>query len=464
MKTIFIVFIILALSTLNAKSQIIHVPFDQPAIQAAIDIAGEHDTVLVDQGAYFENINFSGKNIVICSHYAISGDSADIVGTIINGSNPVYADTGSCVLIVSGEDSTAVLQGFTVTGGTGTRWEDEHGAGHWYTEGGGILIQYSSPTIKNNIITGNEAINKPAGTTSAGGGAIRCGDGNPHILNNIITNNQGRYGGGIVMNYSGAMIKNNIISGNSGGEDYGGGGLWFLYNGAKPLILENNTIVNNSSALGGGGIRLWGSIALVTNNIFWGNTAGSSPQIQGTTGAVNYCCIEGGFSGTGIIDTNPGFLNNNFILMDNSPCIDAGEPDESYNDPEDPENPGNALYPAKGMLHSDIGAFGGPGCLPVPGPTTGIGFINAGNKFFTASLFPNPATSTITIRINSKQAAKVSIHLCDSGTRILEEFEKDIVVKGSTEIRTDISGLKPGIYIIRISETQQNRLLKFVKE
>lgn len=454
----------LMIAPILVKSQIIHVPGDQAAIQAAIDIANEHDTVLVDQGEYFENINFNGKNIVLSSHFAMTMDSTDILNTIINGSNPIYADTGSCVLIVNGEDSTAVLQGFTITGGTGTRWEDEHGPNHWYTEGGGILIQYSSPTIKNNILSGNEAINVPTGTTSAGGGAIRCGDGNPHIFNNIITNNQGRYGGGIVMNYSGAVIKNNIISDNSGGEDYGGGGLWFLSNGTNPLILENNTIVNNSSALGGGGLRLWSSSATVTNNIFWGNNATSFPQIQGNTGTVNYCCIEDGFSGEGNIDSNPAFLTGSFILDDNSPCVDAGNPEESYNDPQDPENPGNALFPAKGSLHSDIGVFGGPGCQPIAGTATGFENPYDQDHFPEAVISPNPATSEITLRLSSKKPAFINVHLCDSGLRIIADLSKNIDASGISEIRMDVSELKSGIYFLKIISMQQTRFLKFVKE
>ena len=415
------------------------------------------------QGEYFENINFSGKNVVLCSNWALTNDSSDIINTIINGSNPVYADTGSCVLIVSGEDSTAVLQGFTITGGTGTRWEDEHGANHWYTEGGGILIQYSSPTIKNNIITDNEAINVPAGTTSAGGGAIRCGDGNPHIYNNIISNNKARYGGGIVLNYSGADIRNNIISGNSGGEDYGGGGLWFLSSGDTPAFLENNTIVNNSSAQGGGGIRLWSSNAILTNNIFWGNTGATTPQIQGSTGGVTYCCVQGGLTGEGNFGDDPGFLNSAFILMDGSSCIDAGRPEVSYNDPEDSENPGNALYPAKGILLSDVGAYGGPGCLPVPGPITGIGEPSLLPERINASLYPNPASSIVTVKIKTQKATAVSVQLCDTGARLITELDSK-VINGVAEIQTDISDIRPGTYFIRLITAQESQVLKLIKE
>ena len=131
MKSIITFIAFLLIASFSIQSQIIHVPQDQASIQSAIEVASDHDTVLVAPGEYFENINFHGKNIVVCSNFAITNDPNDINFTIINGSLPLHADTGSCVLIVSGEDSTAVLQGFTLTGGTGTRWEDEHNLNHW---------------------------------------------------------------------------------------------------------------------------------------------------------------------------------------------------------------------------------------------------------------------------------------------------------------------------------------------
>ena len=108
----------------NAHATIINVPGNQPTIQSGINAAANGDTILVAPNTYFENINFLGKQIVVASYFILNHDLSFINSTIINGSTPVNPDTASCVVFYSGEDSSAVLQGFTITGGTGTKWID----------------------------------------------------------------------------------------------------------------------------------------------------------------------------------------------------------------------------------------------------------------------------------------------------------------------------------------------------
>lgn len=60
-----IIGIVVSLFVVSAMATTIHMPDDYPTIQAGIDASEDMDTVLVAEGIYFENINFSGKDIVV---------------------------------------------------------------------------------------------------------------------------------------------------------------------------------------------------------------------------------------------------------------------------------------------------------------------------------------------------------------------------------------------------------------
>ena len=126
------------------SSTVIYVPGNQPTIQAGIDAAVNGDTIIVEHGTYFENINFKGKNINVSSLYLLTQDTSHISKTIINGNQ-----NGSVVIFNSGEDSSAILCGITIENGSGFIVNT---GGSF---GGGIFINNSNPTLLNLIITGN---------------------------------------------------------------------------------------------------------------------------------------------------------------------------------------------------------------------------------------------------------------------------------------------------------------------
>jgi len=455
----------------------IRVPQDYSEIQSAINAAQDGDTILVSRGRYTENINFRGKGIILTSYFIFSNDLKDIDSTIIDGSEPIDPDTASCVLMYKpnqsfSDDSSAALIGFTLTGGKGTAWNDEHNLGSYYREGGGILIQYWAPRIRFNIIKDNEAYDK-TGLASAGGGAIRCGDGNPLIENNLILHNRGRYGAGIVFNYSGGVIRNNVIAENYGGEDYAGGGLWILANrfDNKIKVIENNTIINNSSILAGGGIFLWsGSGNYVRNNIVWGNTAPANPQIrvQGSSAQIIYNDVEGGYTGEGNINLDPDFIQTGYYLSDTSPCIDAGKDSLVFNDIEDPMNPGFALWPSKGTIRNDIGAFGGPHCAEFPLIITSVDNSPQGSvpdNFKLIQNYPNPFNPQTKISWQSPVSSQQSLKVYDIlGNEIATLFDGYRSV-GKHEVTFDAAGLPSGIYFYtliagKFTETKKMILMR----
>jgi len=195
----------------NSFADIILVPQDSPTIQAAINASQNGDTVLVDTGIYYENINFNGKNITLTSKFILDLNTDYILNTIIDGSTTTSVDTGSCVIFDSGETADAILMGFTIQNGTGTSYDFGGGPGGIWREGGGIIISYSDPVIKHNVVIHNSAEEAP-GAQAGGGGGISAMYCSPTITNNVIIENQSRYAAGLVLNFSGGMVTNNCKS------------------------------------------------------------------------------------------------------------------------------------------------------------------------------------------------------------------------------------------------------------
>lgn len=344
----------------------ISVPNDFSLIDEAMDYAKSGDTVVVEPGTYNEHIDFRGKSVLLTSRFYETGDVSFIKSTIIKGSS------SSVVIFMNNEKKDAVIQGFTITGGTGiiyTRPNLNVTLG-----GGGIMAFRSSPTIRFNIIQDNEATNTSGANSFAGGGGIRAELGSPIIQNNIIQSNKGGFGGGIFLDATAATVTNNVITGNRATKsDFGGGGglyLDFVLPSSAGNKIINNTITNNFSAGTGGGVTVAGETVfdklIFTNNIIHGN---QQNEIFARFGAneidfePTYCLIEGGFSsGIEILNADPMLVSGILSLEEGSPCIDSGDPSAAYNDVSEG---GNAVLPSLGTSRNDMGAFGGPGAFSI---------------------------------------------------------------------------------------------------
>lgn len=352
---------------------ILYVPSEEyPSIQQAINLAINGDTIIVAPGRYFENINFLGKAITVRS---AEPNNPDIVAaTIIDGNRPANINSASVVTFKTGETSASIIEGFTITGGTGSwlqiYWEFKGTV--WNRCGGGIVCSnYSSPTIRKNIITrnlagegggiycydhsnaaitdntisDNNAIinhgfpdpdpNDPNVYDDGGGGGIYIYyQSNPLVEQNLITQNSSSNGAGISVYYSSnPTIRNNIITKNLLGAG-------IRISGLAPVI-TNNTISFNTY----NGIQYEsGASPIITNNIITSNLSGKGINALGTAGTIKYNDVWGHSGGnysstvgdlTGIngnISVNPKFINpngNDFHLDRNSTCINAADPNSS---------------------------------------------------------------------------------------------------------------------------------------
>jgi beta propeller repeat protein len=337
-----------------SPAAVIHVPADHVSIQSAIDAAADGDTVLVGPGLYFEHISFLGKNITVTS--TDPNDSGIVGYTVIN------AEGEGSVVTFTGQETSAVLAGFTITGGGGTLVESNSYYKYYY--GGGILCQGGRATITHNVIANNILPYEPGtetvinGVTTytyvwSDGGGIYAG-GSPNITYNTIFRNQAESGGGIYGGGSGD-ISDNLIYDNSAA--YGGGVVYYGYG-----RLTNNTIVGNDVSLdldygyGGNLVVSLGSYGIgttIANNIVCGAKSGSGLCWYGyLMGQIRYNDVWGNTphnyltedlrtyditsgpeadltSRYGNISADPVFQTGwtrRYRLESGSPCISAGDP------------------------------------------------------------------------------------------------------------------------------------------
>jgi len=370
-----ITFIVLLVISSYLNGITINIPDDYTTIQAGINAASDYDTVLVDTGTYVENINYNGKNISVASKYLTTQDTIYISHTIIDG-----GQDGSVITFENGEDSTAILVGFTVRNGS-----NDYGGGIYCRmfspstndvnntnnsgdeeeairgklscnptlenikitdnfalyEGGGIYCYVnSSPSLKKVTITNN--------STDNNGGGISCVGSYPNLENVKISNNSAIYQGGGIYCYdnSNPSLKKVTIADNSAEN---GGGIYFSeFNSC----LENITLSNNLAGSEGGGIFCENNCNFnILNCILWNDLPQEiffSQYQAPNTITISYSDIKGGEAaietngnGTvnwqdGNINLDPLFidpLNDYYQLTENSPCIDAGDPN-SLLDPD----------------------------------------------------------------------------------------------------------------------------------
>ncbi len=458
MKKVFIVFY-LFLVIFSSEASIINVPANYSTIQAAINASNYGDTVLVAPGTYFENINFRRKNIVLTSLYYQNNNPSYISSTILNGSIPIHPDSASVIIISGHQDTTCVVQGFTITQGNGTKWRLEHindDLGNIFREGGGILIaDTSNVTIQNNIIINNNAYDT-SGVTNAGGGGIRIGDSHGKVLNNYFIQNSGYFGTALVLHYCACNIKNNVFCFNYGATSYGACTIWAeCYNSGPTDSIINNTITRNSVIFGYCGVYNNGNNITVKNNIIWGNTGGNGVEFLGPI-TQSYNDVEN-TSGIGNINLNPQFDDSNYILLPSSPCVDAGDNSSVYNDIQDPQHSGFALYPSRGTLRNDMGAYGGPLTKILSANLIGIKQISSQipKDFSLSQNYPNPFNPSTNIRfsvpsVGNTYMRSLQLKIYNIVGKEVETLVRRNLSPGIYEVNWNASNYPSGVYFYEL--------------
>ena len=261
-------------------------------------------------------------------------------------------------------NGTAILDGFTITGGS-ANGSDPHDVG------GGMYNDQSSPTLTNCTFNGNTARSgggmyniqcSPTltnctffrNTARSGGGMSNSVLSSPTVTNCTFSNNQATTVGGGMSNFelSSPTVTNCTFNGNTRGGMYN-------FNGPSPTVtncifFDNDTGMSNASAwptvtnctfIGntGSGMHNFISSPTVTNCIFWANVPNQISAIESSP-TVTYCDVQGGYPGTGNI-ISPPLLDENFHLPAGSTCIDAGNNSALPADTADLDNDGDTTEP-----------------------------------------------------------------------------------------------------------------------
>ena len=185
------------------------------------------------------------------------------------------------VVIITGENVQALVEGFTITGGE---------ASIYATGGGVMVIDNAAATIRYNTITGNHAQNGGGGVVLWGNEYIESIIDSNTIYGNIsdgifvpmdamdpLKPEQGPEPGGGLFVASPARVVNNIIYGNSAGA--GGDGMAVGWGSSIQVL--HNTIANNGGSGGEGmgeGMLIFGSSSAIEiyNNLIVGHGVGIS--------------------------------------------------------------------------------------------------------------------------------------------------------------------------------------------
>ncbi|MCD4728082.1 MAG: right-handed parallel beta-helix repeat-containing protein, partial [Pirellulales bacterium] len=225
-----------------------------------------------------------------------------------------------------------------------------------YVGGGLTCAKGSNPEIYNVLITDNEASHDGGGlfcylksspvltkvtiidniADSLGGGVHLEGG----IINDVLLwpepifdsvfineNSAGLNGGGIyAYNRSNPTLTHSTVCGNNAGE-YGGG--MFFWSASADLT--NITVSNNSAGSSGGGIYcFYHGSPVIKNCIFWDDTPDEIYDTLWSNPTVTYSDIEGSYTGTENINSDPKFYANTgdsaYYLTIDSPCLDTGDP------------------------------------------------------------------------------------------------------------------------------------------
>ncbi len=322
----------------------------------------------------------------------------------------------------------------------------------------GVLFIDDGVIISDLTITG--------GNSDYGGG-ISCDAGADVTMRNlIISGNHADHGGGIhfggFMGGVQATLQNVLISDNTA-LDQGGG----ISGGSLTLTLQNVTISNNTGGRGGG-IHLAGGSTVFLQNSIISNNIGSeifflsfNPSNSATIAWSNVNgYIATNDNGTvnwheGSIKEDPLFVEEGeypYALSNNSPCIDAGNPDTlGLNLPEYDLAGGPRIFNDR----LDMGAFEW-------NTIVGVEESDIQSSKYVFNCYPNPFSTSTTLVYELQQPTTVQITIYNYlGEQV--EVIRQTQSAGKQQVLWIAEGLPAGIYFCVLKTNEGTKTMKMIK-
>ncbi len=318
-----------------------------------------------------------------------------------------------------------------------------------YNHGGGILNNTGTPVLKgctfdDNVafaggavdnLSSNAILTDCTFTLNSAveyGAAVNNRESSPQITRCMFFRNMANdFGGGAVCNWSSNPTIRNCLFSHNYSSEHGGA----VMNNKSNLVLFNCTFSQNVGA--GKAVAFFSylndppSTMQATNCIFFdgGNEIWKNEE---TDISITYSDIQGGWSGIGNIDADPMFVEvgmDDFHLLPDSPCIDAGDPDYAAI-PNETDLDGNPRI-LDGRI--DMGAYEHTAAVPIDvGITPGVVNLKSQGKFITALLtFPegyNVADVDTTTILLQGQIQMLELVWLDEETReVMVRFSREDV-------------------------------------
>jgi hypothetical protein len=236
--------------------------------------------------------------------------------------NPTRIDNSYHVVTGSGTDTSAIIDGFIITGGNAIHRNGVLRVSDPNNWGGGVYSDSGGPTFINCTFTYN---------TGCFGGGMCNVSGSPTLEDCTFSYNAGCRGGGMYNRHGEMKLINCAFVGNatvsmSGYSDVGGG----MHNYWSTLTLTSSKFSGNSAVYGGGGISNIHSQATLIGCTFSGNSANSGGGIaySHSGGKIKDCFVTGNIArdsdGGGIYCVGEQPVIVNCTVKDNKALLDGG--------------------------------------------------------------------------------------------------------------------------------------------